>query len=531
MNKAYHFTIILLCSLFAAGCNEDLLDIEQRGVISEESYYKTDEDAMSCVATLHRLWKEELYQGLAIFDNMTPDAWAGGGLRNDMLEYEAQNEFRYTTEDQYIIAYFKKLYSIIYNANTVLERFDDDSPVKMRVKAEARFFRAYANFMLVTLWGTPYYVDHVLAADEYQMPNAESPSIFWESIEADLKDAIGSGLLPSKSNVDDWTTNLRITKECALSYLGKAYLWQKKYSEAAAALQQVIDSGKYKLLDDLTVMFHAEGDHCPEYIAEAEALNDLANWTQQDSKGMLLFTWKTSNAIRLTQNTDNWPFQHSGGYSHFVPTGSFVDLVKSVEGTEGKRFKNYFVSWDYMVENYGAVSTRDLYYCEGWLETKLLSKKGDIFGAMGAWGWIYSHQNFPHMRYSEVLLMASEAYLQSGQKEKALNYFNMIRTRAGAPTLSDLDIDDILVERRIELWGETPAIFQDIQRYRLGERLCADQHARYPVFCLVGDYSGNPTVVWYDCGYDYGFKDKHYLLPYSSSELKSNPNLKQNPGW
>lgn len=41
-----------------------------------------------------------------------------------------------------------------------------------------------------------------------------------------------------------------------------------------------------------------------------------------------------------------------------------------------------------------------------------------------------------------------------------------------------------------------------------------------------------PQFIWHDIGYEeYGFKEKHYLIPYSSSELRSNPNLKQNPGW
>ena len=98
--------------------------------------------------------------------------------------------------------------------------------------------------------------------------------------------------------------------------------------------------------------------------------------------------------------------------------------------------------------------------------------------------------------------------------------------------MTTLTIDDILKERRIELWGESSAIFQDIQRYRLGEELCGKQFVKYPVYTLIGDYSSHPEIIWYDNGFEeFGFKEKHYLLPYSSAELKSNENLKQNPGW
>lgn len=529
MKNTILLTIVLILGIFLNSCNENLLDIEQRGAITQETYFQTDEDANSSAATLYRLWKEELYTSIPLFDHMTPDCYAGGGIRNDNILFEAENEFRYTTEDGNIANYFNKLYTIIYNSNLILENYSDDSETKLQVKAEAKFFRAYSNFMLVTLWGTPYFVDHVLQSDEFQMPNAESPAVFWTSIENDLLESINSGKLPSKAGLNEFSG--RLTKECAQAYLGKVYLWQKKYVEAASVLQEVINSGKYGLVEDLGLLFHSVGDHSIEYLSEAEALNDPVNWNAQDGLFALYFAWKVSNSIVLHDNTDSWPYQTDGGFGFYNPTLSFVDLVKNVEGENGKRFKNYFISWDTLVENYGATATRNHFFNEGWFQTKLLLYKDDNFADMGPWAWLYTHQNWPHMRYSEVLLMAAEAYLLNGDMSNAVKYFNMIRDRAEAPIVSTLDIETILVERRIELWGESPVIFQDIQRYQLGQELCSDQFAKYPVYTLIGDYTNNPQVIWYDNEFDYGFKDKHYLLPYSNSEMLSNPNLVQNPGW
>ncbi|MFH0842647.1 MAG: RagB/SusD family nutrient uptake outer membrane protein [Bacteroidota bacterium] len=529
MKKILCFTAAFILGMILTSCSESLLDIEHRGVITETNYFKTDKEAISSIATLYKLWKQELYSSVPLFDHMTPDWYAGGGIRNDNVQYEAENEFRYTTEDTNISNYFKLLYTIIYNSNLILESYSDDSETKLRVKAEAKFFRAYANFMLVTLWETPYYVDHVLIANEYQMPNAESTSVFWASIESDLNDAINSGKLPSKSGQDDFIG--RLTKECAQAYLGKIYLWQEKYSEAAAELQKVIDSGKYGLVDDLILLFHSAGDHCKEYLAEAESLNDPVNWSSQGGISGMSFAWKLSNSIVLHQNTDIWPYQSTGGYGFGNPTLSFVNLVESVEGVNGNRFKNYFISWDELVNTYGATATRNHFFNEGWFQTKLLAMKGDNFASSSAFGWFFTHQNWPHMRYAEVLLMASEAYLESGNMTNAVSYFNMIRERAAAPTVLTLDIETILQERRIELWGESPVIFQDIQRYRLGEELCTSQYSKYPVYTLIGEYATNPQIIWYDNTFEYGFKEKHYLLPYSSSELRSNSKLIQNPGW
>lgn len=527
------FTIIAIASLtiFFSGC-ESKLDIEQRGVISESAYYKTDADAESSIAYVYRLWKEALFSSANVFSHMTPDCYAGGGIRNDNVQYEQANDFRYTIENTNFSNYFKKMYTMIYNCNNILEKYEDDSETKLRIKAEAKVLRAYANFMLVTLWGTPYYVDHVLPVSETQLANAESPQIFWTSIENDLKDAINSGKLPSKTGIDDKVTGIRITKEYAQAYLGKAYLWQEKWNEAAAMLQNVINSELYGLVDDISIMFSSKGDYCKEYLAEAVALNDPIQWNKQDGLSGMAFVWKWSNSIKLNQNQSEWPYSTAGGYGFFNPTGTFVDLVRSVEGESGKRYKQYFITWDYMVSHYGATATRNHFFNEGIFQTKLLTRKGDDFSSTSSNGWFYTHQNWPHMRYAEVLLMAAEAYLQSNDMSRAILYFNQVRSRADAPTVSILDINTILEERRIELWGESPVIFQDIQRYRLGEALCKDQFAKYPVYTLLAPYADNPQVVWHDNEYsDYGFKEKHYLLPYSTNELRSNPNLKQNPGW
>jgi hypothetical protein len=251
MKKIVFLIITVLVSIPFNSCDENLLDIQQRGVLTNVNFFETDEDALSSSATLHRLWKEALFASVPLFNHMTPDWYAGGGIRNDNVQYEAENEFRYTIEDSNISNYFKKLYQLIYNANLILENYSDDSNMKLQVKAEAKFIRAYSNFMLVTLWGNTYYVDHVLSTDEYQMSNAESTEVFWTSIENDLQDAISSGKLPSKTGIDDFEGH--ITKECAQAHLGKVYLWQEKYDLAAIELQKVIDSEKYELVEDLSI--------------------------------------------------------------------------------------------------------------------------------------------------------------------------------------------------------------------------------------------------------------------------------------
>ena len=122
------------------------------------------------------------------------------------------NEYTFDSSNSNIEGLFSGLYGVIYQSNLVIEKVANDTEVKKRAIAEAYFFRAWANFELVTLWGTAPLVDHLLATDEYRQPNS-TPEALWAIVEADLKKAIGMNALPSKKNKDDQETGMRVTQE------------------------------------------------------------------------------------------------------------------------------------------------------------------------------------------------------------------------------------------------------------------------------------------------------------------------------
>ena len=60
-----------------------------------------------------------------------------------------------------------------------------------------------------------------------------------------------------------------------MAYLGKAYLFQGKYSEAANILDKVIASGKYGLYQgDYGDLAHVKANNCRESILESQMRND-----------------------------------------------------------------------------------------------------------------------------------------------------------------------------------------------------------------------------------------------------------------
>ncbi|MCD8740696.1 RagB/SusD family nutrient uptake outer membrane protein [Mucilaginibacter roseus] len=115
---------------------------------------------------------------------------------------------------------------------------------------------------------------------------------------------------------------------------------------------------------------------------------------------------------------------------------------------------------------------------------------------------------FIRYRYAEVLLNASEAAFELGDKGKALGYINQVRNRAGLTTpLNDLTFDRIVHERRVELVFEGHTLF-DMKRWRLAH--------------IVWD-GANMTVA--DLKSDIGSATKHNTQPFSLW-----PYLYQNPG-
>ena len=203
MKAKYIFSALALSALMFTSCN-DLLDIPQHGVLNNETYYQTDEEAESAIIACYTTVQGLGYNALLGKNCLTDDFWAGGGGRADNADLEACNEFTFNTDLGFLEGMWSSYYGMIYRANVVLERLGDDSDVKLRAKAEAKVFRAWAHFELTSMWGTPPIVDHLLAPSEYQIANGK-PEDLYALMERDLTEAINSGKLTEKESVNDKT--------------------------------------------------------------------------------------------------------------------------------------------------------------------------------------------------------------------------------------------------------------------------------------------------------------------------------------
>jgi hypothetical protein len=111
--------------------------------------------------------------------------------------------------------------------------------------------------------------------------------------------------------------------------------------------------------------------------------------------------------------------------------------------------------------------------------------------------------NLRLMRYADVLLMAAEAYYRAGNSNKAGEYINQVRDRAGLdPYQGDL-FQVIVRERQMELCFEGVR-FLDLVRWGLADDVLSE----------------------------FGFTpNKNELYPIPDSEMRNNSNAVQNPGY
>ena len=149
-------------------------------------------------------------------------------------------------------------------------------------------------------------------------------------------------------------------------------------------------------------------------------------------------------------------------------------------------------------------------------------------------------------RYAEILLNYVEAlneYDYDSNKEKIHKYMNLIRHRAGLPSLDLNQTQEtmrqaIRHERRVELCGEKRRYF-DTRRWLIAEKT---DGGNFYGMNVDGGYSsdlGNVNWTGPDMEPFYKltifetrvFRKAYYLFPVPQLEINKNPNIIQNPGW
>ena len=250
------FTLLAFALLFVTACNQDRLEIPKKGVVSEESFYKTDADAESALAAAYYHscramcaagnGNGSLYAPLlSCFSIPSDDFWGGGANFGDTDYLSKPNEWRADSQNSVFNTCYKQAYSAIFYANCVITKFDaSDSAVKAKCIDEARFLRAMFHVYLAIGWGNPPIVTEILSGDA--RPGNSEPGECLAFCESEFKDILPR--LSKRNGPNDKAGVYRANQGICRALLAKTQMWMGKYAEAQANLKAIMESGDYALV-------------------------------------------------------------------------------------------------------------------------------------------------------------------------------------------------------------------------------------------------------------------------------------------
>lgn len=548
MKSIYKYLFLVLATVSMISCDTDKLEIEQLGVTPVSAYRTADDEQVhQFIAAIYSKIHGNAYSVLmgtgTCYNGIRFDLASMGG---ELGKYYNYTETSSANTYKYIWSYY---YTLAYWCNMIIENLpanDVATPsVKERIIAEARTVRAIAMMNLVQLYGNPPLADHILNGSEGNTPAADS----WNFIETELKEA--AEILPSKSGLNDQAAiGGRLTKEAAYAYLGKAYLWEKKYDDAAKVLyESVIKTGKYELISDFNKMNSSEADFCSEYLWEFD-FNETSGYelSQEGLIDLLYFGLQTGmgGVVMPTEFRQSMCFGNGGTTSSDF--GEFMNVHdKLSDGTKTNRYRGTLTTYEELLGNYTYSGDRGVAPfasdCEGYFLMKGQTLAEDVVGNPYDFSFQFTKRNLCYMRYAEVLLNYAEAVAMGGTPGamSGLEALNLVRRRADLNDAPALDMNNaqygVKAERKAELFYEGIR-FIDLVRWGDAATELADcGKFSYMFMGYTNQENGviqDPSqwIVVPTTTIGQGFKSgKNELFPIPSVDLNKNRDLKQNSGW
>lgn len=481
-------TIILIVALivFFSSCKKFLAE-DPKGLIATTTFYKTENELISAVNSIYKANRADVggaIPAIYIAELTTDDGALGGTALGERTEID---NLMFNSTHNIVKTVWFNAYTAINLANNVIA-YTDSSVVKAaicrRVIAEARFWRAFYYFRLVQLWGDVPMPLKPSSSDNL-LPVRTGTTAVYSQIISDLQYA--------ENNLDtvyayfDKRNGGRATQLAAKALLGNVYLtmsgWplhdQSKLSLGADKLNEIVSN---KAVYGVDIM---------------NSYGDIFNTTKK------------------SLNTE------------YVLYGAGVSGQPSAAQAY-TRMKYVYVSFTYVIPTnevktglYEAGDQRTFVCMND--EGSRINKYIDV--ASNTSSTNDNADDFHYIRYSDVVLMFAECLIEMGgatNLDRALALINDVRSKHGGPSLAPLTYsskDDLRQKYRLERRREL--LFEGHRLYDL---------KRWGIFL--------PTVKAHlaiqtdkpQSEFEY-ISDRYNFLPIPYSDLLTNPNLTQNPGY
>lgn len=507
-------TILLLIGVITcfAAC-DSFLDTNPRTQVSEEEFFKTEEEVMMGLYAMMNEVQNGLTEVFSYASLLSDESETGGGIGEGVYKYKYDN-FTYdpTTSPPWWNEWSYGIYNGVTWSNILISKINQSGLSDNFVRAldaEVRFYRAlYYCYLFKGYELFPLIKEPLAVSEIYTVGKGTRQEIF-EFMLSDLDDNV-TQYLPARAN----TEHGRICRDAAKILRTKIIMFHRDESYYPLALndmKEIINSGRYSLIPDYRKIFLKEGEWGAESIYEIAYAGDNSSEGNGMSQSM---SGRSINDPRSAEQGglgDGWGQQTmpSTIYNMFKPgdtrrEGTVIDYREEVKHVQELVRKGDLAPGDTFV-----VGSQESFEWYG--HYKHHARKEN----MSPVNYRSNYSNpFRFYRYADALLLATElhARINGSINAEAQGWFNQIRDRAfqnedNRIDLTTKNIDEILDiifdERAYEFTDEMQRWFT-IMRFDKGLEILAHK----------------------------GWTEKNRYFPIAQKEIdKSRGNLTQNPGW
>ncbi len=520
--KKYKYSTLILMILLSVACSEDFLEKSNPNSFTATSFYQTETDAIYAINAAYSAFQRQGgYNRMGIHAyNVRSDEGVFTKYQVGAPAITGLDDFTVTSSTECVQAIWQDHYRGVYLCNVVLEKIPEikmDEELKTRILGEAYFLRALYHFQLILYFGEriPIVTATPKTNDDLYSYSAES-GVGYAQIEEDLKTA--KTMLPNVTQYREQEKSEmgRATRGAAAAYLGKVYLFQKKYTDAAIEFKAIIDQiyGEYRLMASFRDNHADINENNEESLFEIQYLiafgnnfesidtpeggeSSLIEGESTMVRGVGMSNW---NAMPNQEILDEFEDGDPRFYQTFWTQGG--DKFTDTDGIT-KTYDEYMENAE---EYYGLSFWRK--WCRDWSDA---SHHFD------------DPNNVRIMRYADVLLMYAECLIEDPSlgSDWAV-YINMVRDRARADTTTDFYPAGGFIPTVEELIAQAPTINGNV----IDNPRAALRHERFVE--LAFEFKRWDDIVRWDIGDEVLPQGYKYLLPVYQGDLDSNPNLLPN---
>lgn len=443
-------------------CKKSFLELTPKGEFLQSNYYANPDQALTGVVAAYDPLVTETggidntYSSpLGALNSASDDCFAGGGSSSDIPAWQAINNYTMSPTVGPQNQFWSINFQGVNRTEVLLEQLPKvpglSADLLKRYTAEAKFLRAHYYFDLVRLFkNVPLILNTLNLTNVFDQPQA-TPEAVYAQIEKDLTEAI-----PDLPLTVPASEGGRVTQPAGQALLGKVFLYEKKWANAATWLNKVNTNAAYHLQAKFGDVFSVTNKFNSESIFEL-----VHSGTQS-------YTWDNwnqfkSNVYVQTIGVRNYkgPIYLSGYGFNPVTTqlatalkgdpryGYTVVNIDSLTKATGGSYEQSYQGTGYFIQKYAPT-----------VANKITTGTTEL-------NW---PNDYIEIRLADTYLMEAEAALNGGgDAGRAQTLLDLVRARVGLPS-KPATLQNVYDERRLELateghrwfdlvrWGQAPSV-------------------------------------------------------------------------